>query len=509
MTKNKSFRYWSIGVVISILVIRFVCYYVLGVTPKIYEFFNQYLPFDLLRDRPFESIWYLHMQPPFYNLLLSVLIKIFGIAGLEISHIILNIILTIFSSVALLYICYYFLKSYALSILIVVISFVLNPAAIVWESLVFYDTLTVSLLIFAFYFLCRYTENQKTLYLALSSVTLSILVLTRSMFLFLFPIILFALYFFLESRRPNIRITAGKSVVLCAIILLSLLPVFGLMAKNVVNFGFFGTASQGGCVLWEAANYAGLNEIYNPGQLNERTLRLAAYNPYATPVQKLIEQGFTDRTSMVPVLDRVSTIPLLISDGTPSYKDSKRLISNYNNLNMLDVCDAAGKLGMSSIRHNLPEYARLYFRQAYNFFKPSTRPSMFIRIEENVRKIDLLDRVYRKALVPFSDIHILGLLFIPAVLLAAYGIIASLKRERFRVLADKQYTNWLGSANWPIFGCIIFSIIYLLMITAVGQVGDQSRYKYYVEALIFLSIAYTAKVIVGMLKLTWLRLCDS
>ena len=495
MTKNKSFTYWSIGVVISILVVRFVCYYVLGVTPKIYEFFNQYLPFDLLRDRPFESIWYLHMQPPFYNLILALLIKVFGIAGLEVSHIILNIILTIFSSVALLYICYYLLKSYVLSIIIVVVSFVLNPAAIVYESLVLYDTLTVSLLIFAFYFLCRYSENQKTLFIILSSVTLSILVLTRSMFLFLFPIVLFALYFFLESRRQNTRFTAGKSIVLCAIILLSLLPVFGLMAKNVVNFGFFGTASQGGCVLWEAANYAGLNEIYDPGQLNERTLRLAAYNPYATPVQELIEQGFADRTSNIPVLDRVSTVSLLISDGVPSYKDSEGNISNYNNLNMLDVCGAAGKLGLSSIRNNLPEYARLYFRQAYNFFKPSTRPSMFIRIEENVQKIDLLDRVYRKALIPFSGVHTLGLLFIPAILLATFGIVASLKRERFRVFADKQYNDWLNSTNWPIFGCIIFSIIYLLIITSIGQVGDQSRYKFYVEALMFLRIEYSFKVI--------------
>ncbi|MDQ3446678.1 MAG: hypothetical protein M3496_10980, partial [Pseudomonadota bacterium] len=46
--------------------------------PAIPEMLWQLLPFELLRDRPAESIWYLHSQPPLYNVLVAALLQLPG-----------------------------------------------------------------------------------------------------------------------------------------------------------------------------------------------------------------------------------------------------------------------------------------------------------------------------------------------------------------------------------------------------------------------------------------------
>ncbi len=66
---------------------------VLGVTivhdfgPDKWGWFWQSVPTELLRTRAAESLWYLHGQPPLWNLFGALLIKLFGSLHMQALHI--------------------------------------------------------------------------------------------------------------------------------------------------------------------------------------------------------------------------------------------------------------------------------------------------------------------------------------------------------------------------------------------------------------------------------------
>jgi len=73
-------RWPDVAVIVSWFVLSRVMASAAGIAPEptLPEMFWQLLPFELLRDRPGESLWYLHSQPPLYNMLVAVLLQLPG-----------------------------------------------------------------------------------------------------------------------------------------------------------------------------------------------------------------------------------------------------------------------------------------------------------------------------------------------------------------------------------------------------------------------------------------------
>ena len=147
-----------------------VCLYSFGVSFDDYSqtHIMQLPPFELLRSQPLETIWYMHMQPPLY----AILFWLFGQDPYVFA--VFYFALGLLVSLAM----YKILVGLGVSEFIAYVTagmFMLTPSFILFENLMFYTFLCMTLLLFAVYFL----QCKKLIWF---SVMLMLLCMTRSMF---------------------------------------------------------------------------------------------------------------------------------------------------------------------------------------------------------------------------------------------------------------------------------------------------------------------------------------
>ncbi|MEZ5066201.1 MAG: hypothetical protein R3B81_15855 [bacterium] len=199
------------------------------------DYFAQLLDPPLLRDHLAQSLWYLHAQPPLFNAIAGLALKVAPEdPGRPLS------VLYLVAGLATCLGLFLALRSFrwpAGAAGVVALVATSTPTVVVYEHWFFYPHLAAALLAVAAALLAR-SRGEPGADLAGGFVALGALGLLRSLFhpLYFAAAVAAAVAFAPRGRR--------RRAFACAAIPVA--PVFLLAAKNLVLFGFFGTSSWGG-----------------------------------------------------------------------------------------------------------------------------------------------------------------------------------------------------------------------------------------------------------------------
>ena len=220
-------------------------------------FAMQYLDPALLKNDLLQSLFYLHAQPPLFNLMLGLVLKLSPIPALSYS-------LLFKTAGALIPLaCYGILSAMGVKRLLAVLVtlvFMLNPTLILYENLLYYSYSEAFFIALSLFFLTRWGRDHNRLDLFLFWAFLLLLGLTRSVFHPVFFLLTGAVITWYLWRRAGAKPLAEAFLCSCIIVAL---PIMLLCAKNAAVFGFFGTSSWEGMNLWTKVN------TYVPEQLEE------------------------------------------------------------------------------------------------------------------------------------------------------------------------------------------------------------------------------------------------
>lgn len=216
----------------------------------------QFLDLQLLKEKPFKSLLYMHSQPPLLNLIAWLLAIIFP--DLYIGFIITNIACTFIIGLIVYKVTFYYLDNLKLSIGLTVF-FLLSPSVILNTAYPFYPILTAlgyAVLVYSFFIV----KEQRLFSVLIFSVAIIYLSLLRSSFSILHAIFFLILYFFYTRKNIPLKWMVRSAFII--LILIAVVPV-----KNYFLYGFFGSSS------WAPLNLAkgfGIGDEIGPFPTSEK-----------------------------------------------------------------------------------------------------------------------------------------------------------------------------------------------------------------------------------------------
>ncbi len=205
-------------------------YYLLGVRfdarPVLHYY--QFLDPELLKHRLFESLFYLHVQPPGWNLYTGTVLKVFPASYPAIFHAIYFLL-----GLGICWSIYHLMRMFRVSrwlAFTLAAWFSISPGVVLFENFLLYEYLVAFLLVAAAVALVHFIQGSRSIWVTLFFVALLGMVLVRNFFhLAYFVAIMAALTFLSRSRR--------RTVLLCGA--LPLLLILGLYSKNWILFRSF------------------------------------------------------------------------------------------------------------------------------------------------------------------------------------------------------------------------------------------------------------------------------
>jgi hypothetical protein len=222
-------RMWLI--VLGIFFASRLIYYAMGVrfiAGEELRLLPQVLPLDMLRHDYFQSIWYLHAQPPLFNAIIGAVLNWSPLPdGLSFQL----LFLATGATLALgLYDLARHLRLAPIPAAIVALVIACGPPVVWWENVLNYDFLVATILVWISVATARWVANGHTSSLAAIAALGAATVLLRS---FMHPLVFVAiLAIALVLRRPP-AFTRGVVLALA----IPLVLVGGTMLKNQVLFG--------------------------------------------------------------------------------------------------------------------------------------------------------------------------------------------------------------------------------------------------------------------------------
>jgi len=192
----------------------------------------QYLDVNLLNKELFQSIFYLHSQPPLFNFFIGLIEKLAPVYSAIIFQFIF-IIIGLLTSLLLFKLLRGVGVSSYLS-LILTIFYLLSPATLLYENLFFYSHIIIFFLISAAYFLNLFIRLAKLRYVFLHFLFLSLCILTTSFFHLLWFLVLFGIIIFTNRNYWKIIVKGA---------IFPLLIILSVYFKNYLIFDSFSTST--------------------------------------------------------------------------------------------------------------------------------------------------------------------------------------------------------------------------------------------------------------------------
>ncbi len=357
----------------GVFAVSHAVYYLLGIrfdgTPLLWYW--QYLDPELLKNKLWESVFYLHSQPPLFNLFLGVVLKVSRGDGR-----------TIFQAVYVaagltLYLSLFWLQlrlgvsrgvAFAVSTL-----FLLSPSFILYEHLLFYAFPLAALVTLSALLFHEALARRRTWAVAAFFLTIFLICGIRHIFHIAYYVLAAA---FLAAACPGAR----RRVLLAAAV--PFLVLFSFYAKNFVLFGQFSASSWAGMNFWQMT---GTNLT-----LRERELLLA--------------EGRPSEVGLVPPFSAVRDYPARCADVS-RFPDVEALTRAYkstgpHNYNHLAYVAASREYLSDSlyVMKRFPEaYFRGFLRSWFIYFKSSSDHVSGVRFLDetgNLRRISFVNDVY-------------------------------------------------------------------------------------------------------------------
>lgn len=426
----------------------------LGETRRYWQFIHP----ALLKTDLWRSVFYLHSQPPLFNLLAGLTLQLFPAHVQDAFHLLYYFI------GALLAISIYFLGVHLkfprwMSLLVAAL-FSVSPSTIIYEHWFMYGYLIASALALAGVALYRFAESQKTGWGILFFSLLAVVTLTWSLFHFIWMILLFVLTLSLLPDRRKVMLAA----------LVPLLLVSGWYAKNLVVFGEFTAASWGGM------NFSRTTTFRLPEEEREQMIesgalsQFARYPPFRNPNVYLRLLPDTPRTG-IPVLD------------IAEFQDDSR---NHHHRVYLDAGKYYFRDGLNVLRLRPAVYLRSMMQSLYIFFHSASDFDLTWEIRVRIHALDLWwNRVFYGQWL--SDESSRDRLSEMSPLRIGWWIVASFI---IGLLGTSRYL-WKHPSvmRQPGGLLLLFMLVNVLYVTAVGNamdIGENNRFRYVIDAFLLL-----------------------
>jgi hypothetical protein len=450
-------------------------YYLLGVRfdarPVLHYY--QFVDPDLLKHRLIESMYYLHVQPPGWNIYTGIALKLFPQAypiALHIAHLVLGL--------AICWLTFYLMRMLGVSRWIafaLAAWFAVSPGVVLFENYMLYEYVVSFLLVAAAAALWRYAAGNSLPWLLLFFVLLLALVFFRNFFHLIYVVaILAALVYLFKGRRRSILLAAS----------LPLLVVLGLYTKNWILFGSFSGSTWLGMNMdtitahqltrGEARDFVNRGLI-SPVSLLDLGSPIALYRPYIR---------MPARTG-IPVLDDCVT-----STGA----------TNFNCLAFFQVQQAYARDGLALLRNYPIVYLRSLQAAWFTYFLPAGDFPFFDLNRPRIRAIDRFwnvaffgqfeDASDRKELRRLAGqgaraslvLHTGVFLLIGLPALWIWGV-------TYLVRGVRRQT--LDRASAILIGFLLFNIAYLTAVANLLSSFENNRYRFPFDAfyVVLLGIA--------------------
>lgn len=354
------------GLLAVVFVLSRLAYYLAGARfdarPILHYY--QFIDPELLKHRLIESMYYLHVQPPGWNLYTGVVLKLFPQSyplALHIVHLLLGL--------ATCWLVFYLMQVLGVSrwiALALAAWFTISPGTVLFENFMLYEYIVCFLLVAAAAALWRCGNRGSLQRFLLFFVLLLALVFMRNFFHLIYVLaILAALVYLSKGLRRRVLLAAA----------LPLMIVAGLYTKNWILFGSF-----------SGSTWMGMNmDTITAHQLTNREARDLLSRGVISPVS-LVDLGspielyrpyirMPARTG-IPVLDECVT-----STGA----------TNFNCLAFFQVQSAYTRDGLALLRNYPIVYLRSLEAAWFSYFLPAGDFPFF---DLNRPRIRILDRFW-------------------------------------------------------------------------------------------------------------------
>ena len=412
-----------------------------------WDWFWQTLPLELLKTNMIESIWNLHSQPPLHNLFGAFLVKLFDPHHLQYMHywhIILGSLLS-----AMLYIIILRLTGNNIFSFIIALVLCLNPSLFLYEAFALYILPTAFWVITSLFFLSMFSIKKRVAYIYAFIFSLNALILIRSIYHII--ILLVGIPFACVLAHKQWR----KVLIISVLISLTSLTWYG---KNYFKFGFFGASSLMGSNLYRIAriNYSNerLTELAEAKIIQSIILKRA---PFSKP-SEYMKYGF----------DKTSSVKALAND-------------DYNNINFIAISKMYQVNAIELILHDPLHYLRNIMNAYMLYCQPSSR---YEQIHHNAVKIKshetISSEIFQGLALTNRFPNMMPFMFyLLPVFLLFYLIMLVIN---CRVSVSKWF-NYIQIDAVMLFA--VFVIIYTTVISCSFEFGENGRFKFLVEQVLW------------------------
>ncbi len=331
----------------------------------------QYLDVESLRNNLLHGVWYDHVQPPGFNLLLGIVLKLSGSHAPFVFNILLKAI-TLANTFLLLHILKQLIQSPNLPVVISLI-YLLSPATLILEAELFYTTFISMLLLGSIFYLLQFRRKPNWLNGFGIFFPLGVLCLTRSMYhlgWFLVIIVVVIYYYKNKSGFAKLVVSAFFSLAL----------VTGWYLKNYFVFGSFSTST------WIGMNIS--RNVFHDSEITDSS-HIEAYEAFSkiSSYKKFISGNLEKEFAGLDDRDLLSEM-------------KNDTFINENHIDYMDVSKKYLAASKEYVKAHPVAYLKNVLQSSIIFFTPATR---YMIAEPKAANIKYYDAVYSFNLSPFAE----------------------------------------------------------------------------------------------------------
>jgi hypothetical protein len=472
---------WPLFAVVGVFILSRIGYYIAGVRfdASSLPWFWQFVDPALLKANLGQSLWYLHSQPPAFNLFLGLVLNLFP--GHEtLAFTACYLLLGLVFAVVLFRLLECFGVSGTLGAALAAI-YVASPACILYENWLFYTYPLTVLLLLATLFWHRFVSRGRFLDALLLFIAAAVLAMTWGLF-HLAWLLGLVLGLVLLRRRDWRKVLAAATVPLLVVTL--------WYGKNLAQFGEF-TGST-----WFGINFSKMTNsmltvperraLYDNGTISAVSLVPPFSNPdkYYSAVPKPPPTG-------IPVLDQ-------------ELKPSS--IPNFNNAAFIAVSRQYGRDALRVLNARPAVYLRGLAESYLICFLPA---SAYLFLAGNAEHIRTLDRFYSIAFSGRFSYHsdhglrqthparyyLQGLLNTGWFVILAYALVLILglglllRPSSFILPPSSFFFLW-------------FNVAWVTLVANAVEVGENNRFRFVVDPLVIVFLASLARAWLARRRVT-------
>lgn len=433
------------------------------------DYYMQFIDSLLLRTRFLESVYYLHSQPPLFNLFLGGILHLFPnhySLAFHILYLGMGLVFAVSMLALSTRLGVHPWVGFGLALL-----FVVSPPAILYENWLYYTYPIATLLCLSGLFLSNFLRKGRWRDASIFFGLLALIVLTWGLFHIAWLLLPIALLLFLGPNRRVALVSFSIPFVVC----------LALYLKNFVVFGTFGSSSWIGMSLARVTigvlPKEEVRALVSDGTISGLAV-IAPYSPLEA-YRSVAELPATERTG-IPLLDQE-----MKSTGFVNYHNLRYVaISEQYRRDALRVIRARARVLLLSLRESV-----------YHFSRPA---SEYVFLDANAAKIPMIDR--------FFDIFVYGQFrerdlagttgplkrqileggwFIIAAYVVAYvgGGALLWRRVRTRKLRNPSTVTLLFL--WS-------TVIYVTAVGTILEIGENNRFRFVIDPFVLAIVALVA-----------------